>query len=205
MRDTMRGLLVATLLLSLTACSGVPKLLWGTGDDQEQQQEAGQAGGGSHSQVATSPEARADYEMPAVKYVGSQTGQMPAKYSAMLQDKAVTLDARPFNAPSSKLFSAVVDAMLSLNIPVDVVDSPNGIITSDWVRKGENDPAFQPSIVGFTRHSFIVRVVADAVAGSTLEVHTIGQEYDRNQWTDRPLKRNMSEELFSAVDELLKR
>ncbi|ATX83016.1 hypothetical protein Ga0123462_2182 [Mariprofundus ferrinatatus] len=205
MMNPMRIALIASLALALSACGGMPKLFWEADGGQGAQQDSDLQGEASHAQTAASPESRSGYVMPVAGVVGSKAGAMPEAYKGMLAGRAVTLDARTFNAQPGRVLSSVVDAMFSLNIPVDVVDSPNGIITSDWVREGENDPTFQPSIIGFTRHSFVVRVVAESEGSSMLEVHTIGQEYVSSQWEDRPLKRKVSEELFSAVDELLKR
>jgi len=206
MRNPMRVILIASVALMFSACSGMPQLFWDADGSQNPQQESGEEGNNKGTQtVAISPEVHADYEIPSAGKVAVRAGPMPEKYKNMLTGRAVTLDVRSFNAPPGTVFSSVVDAMLSLNIPVDVVDSPSGIITSDWVREGEDDPTFQPSIIGFKRHAFVVRVVPATEGTSNLEIHVIGQEYERNQWVDRPLKRKVSEELYSAVDELLKR
>jgi len=206
MKNPIRVVLIAAVVLMFSACSGMPQLFWDADGSQSPQQKSGEEVNNTSAQtVVVSSEAHAEYEMPFAGQVAGQSGPMPEKYKNMLAGRAVTLDVRSFNALPGRVLSSVVDAMFSLNIPVDVVDSPSGIITSDWVREGEDDPSFQPSIVGFTRHSFVLRVVPAAEGDSNLEVHVIGQEYERNQWADRPLKRRVSEELFSAVDELLKR
>ncbi|WP_100278513.1 hypothetical protein [Mariprofundus aestuarium] len=184
----------------------MPKLLWETGGGQTQQDHALEVS----DTEAVKPQkvsqvAKTEYEIPMAGRVGARAGALPDKFSRMLEGRAVTLENRFYSAQPGQLFSASADAMYSLNIPVDIVDSPNGIITSDWVRAGDNNPSLVPSIVGYTRHRFLLRVLVDSGDKAGLEVRVIGQEYENSQWVDRKLKRNVSEELFAAVGEQLMR
>ena len=207
MKRIVHSFLLSILILALSACSGMPQLFWN--DDGQNPQasdsEASVGEGRAHAPVKVSKEAGEAYELPAAEGVATRAdGPLPERYGKLLEDRAVTMDSHPFDAQRGKLFSAVVDAMYALNIPVDTVDSSNGVITSDWVRQGDNNPNFTPSLFHNTRHRFVIRV--NEVGGkSNLEVHVIGQEYEGRQWVDQPLKRKVSKELFDAVGEQLRR
>jgi len=160
------------------------------------------------------PELRADIELPMANKVGSnQTEEhLPKKYRQAVTGKAVALDARVYDAPADQLFSAVVDAMTSLNMPVDSVDSPSGIVTTDWVRKGSHNNSMLSGLLGgkseITRHRFVVRVFrikTEGSAKSRLEVRTLLQVFSNRHWMNSTMKRQESEAFFTTVEEQLSR
>ena len=218
MRYTLRYFLLFLMLLMFAACSGMPQLFWNMDEDHGGKASVGDAPVDSNeeSRVAPemSPEFYAESELPMAGDIGASADadRLPEKYRKAMADMAVTLDTRLYDARPDQVFSALVDAMISLNLPVNAVDSPNGIVTSDWVRKGENNPNMLDTsgVRGdpATRHRFIVRIyrASTETGGKTrLEVRVLGQAYEGKQWVNRQLKRKVSEELFTAVDEQLTR
>jgi len=198
----------------------MPKLFWDV--DEGKDQPAYAQGGSNSSQDAAArapldipPELRADLEVPTADSVASTgNSELPEKYRQAVAGKAVSLDARVYDVDAANLFSAVVDAMTALNLPVDSVDSPSGIVTSDWIRKGSNSPNAFAGIFGaasgsdITRHRFVVRVFRLKMDGQTkskLEIRVLGQAYVSNHWVNKPFKAGVSKELFVAVEEQLTR
>ena len=157
------------------------------------------------------PELRAKLELPGAERVASSADEkvLPKKYQEAVAGKAVSLDARMYKLTPAEVFSAVVDAMTSLNVPVDSVDSPSGIITSDWIRRGEHSMSiFGGDVDTLTRHRFMVRVYRAMLEDkqmTRLEIRVLGQSFRNRRWINRPIKRKVSEELFTAVDEQLTR
>ncbi len=156
------------------------------------------------------PELRAEYELPEASDVATRADEelLPKEYQAAVAGRAISLDARVYHLRAEKVFSAVVDAMTSVNIPVQSVDSPSGIITSDWVRKGEHSQGFFGATSTMTRHRFIVRIYRAKLDGSEitkLEVRTHGQAAPSSRWVNAPPSRKVSKELFSAIEEQLAR
>jgi len=157
------------------------------------------------------PELRAKLELPGADTIGSDVDEkiLPKKYQEAVAGKAVALDARVYQLTPAEVFSSVVDAMTSLNIPVESVDSPSGIVTSDWIRRGVHSMGLFGGAAGnLTRHRFIVRVYRATVEEklmTRLEVRVLGQVYTDRRWVNKPIKRAVAKELFSAVDEQLTR
>jgi len=140
------------------------------------------------------------------------SAMIPAAAKQVVTGKAVALDARVYQVDAAPLFSAVVDAMTALNIPVESVDSPSGTVTSDWIRKDAASSAMGgiANIFGgggapqAIRHRFVVRVLRQTVDGqpnSRLEIRTLAQVFQSRHWMNKPLRRKMANELFSAVEE----
>jgi len=109
----------------------------------------------------------------------------------------------------AQVFSAVIDAMTALNVPVESVDSPSGTVTSAWIRF---DSANVNSYVGaamdvfgagpvHTRHRFIVRVFRMKDGKTQLQIRTLAQQFIQRHWVNKRLKRKVANELFSAVEE----
>jgi len=162
------------------------------------------------------PELQADLEVPMAGEVASRADEkvLSKDYQDAVAGKAIALDARLYPVDAAKVFSAVVDAMTSMNIPVDSVDSPSGVITSDWIRRGSNSASmfdmFGQNLANTpTRHRFIVRVYRAKIAGraesSKLEIRVHGQAAINRAWKNKPFKKNVAEQLFVAVDEQLQR
>jgi len=198
----------------------MPQLFWDVDEGKDQPAYAQGNSGGARDAAARAPldvppELRADLEVPAADSVASaDDSALPEKYRQAVAGKAVSLDARVYDVDAASLFSAVVDAMTALNIPVDSVDSPSGIVTSDWIRRGANSPNAFAGIFGgasgsdITKHRFVVRVFRlkmDAQTKSKLEIRVLGQAFVNGHWVNRPFKANTSKELFSSVEEQLGR
>jgi len=158
---------------------------------------------------------RAELELPGSDEVAvSNDPNLPEKYRKAVAGRAVSLSARIYDVDASSIFSATVDAMTALNLPVDSVDSPSGIVTSDWIRKGANNSNMFGGIFGavngpkLTKHRFVVRVFrlkTDGLPKSKLEIRVLGQVYDNGHWVNKPFKQDVSKELFDAVEEQLAR
>jgi len=162
------------------------------------------------------PELRADLELPMSERVASRANEaeLPRAYAKAVAGKAVSLDARVYQQTPAEVFSAVVDAMTGMNAPIQSVDSPSGIITTDWIRKGNNSLVGMAGMMGLgdapkiTRHRFIVRVYRarmDSGDVTKLEVRVLGQAIVANQWVNKPFKRKVADEIFEGVNEQLTR
>lgn len=201
-----------TVLLLAGCSSGMPKLFWST--------DEGTGRGAGHAQVKAEsrpalevpPSLRGEVEVPEASAIAVQEA-MPERYKAAVTGKQVALDARLYKASIGDVFSAVVDAMTALNLPVQGVDSASGTITTDWVRRGVNNPSVnsmlnmlgggEPQAV---RYRFVTRVLRETVEGvekTRLEVRTLGQVFNNGHWINKKLTRQRANELFSRVEELL--
>jgi len=161
------------------------------------------------------PELRKDIEVPMPDKIATEAAQgdvgIPANVKKLIAGKAVSLDAHVYKRTPAQVFSAVVDAMTSLNMPVSSVDSPSGTITTEWVRKdSSNANAYLASAMDMfgggpthTRYRFVVRVLRMKDGGTQLQIRTLGQQFTNRHWMDKPIKRKVANELFSAVEERL--
>jgi len=211
---------IAFIVLMLSSCSGgltMPKVFW---DNKE--------GGSSHSSkvekaiekreaLVVPPELRGEIELPAADEVASQhdPALLSEKYKQAVAGKHVALDARVYPVTADKVFSAVVDGMTSLNLPVQSVDSRSGIVTTDWVRKGSHSSVsgMLGGMVGMggpgpTQHRFVVRVFRIKMGEkvmSKLEVRVLLQSFIARHWVNKRANKKIALELFSAVEEQLTR
>jgi len=200
----------------------MPKLFWDGNDGDARYDSSGAIKGSSEKNsekraaLVVPPELRAEIELPEANEVATQTDPalLPKKYTEAVAGKGVALDARAYPASADKVFSAVIDAMTSLNLPVESVDSRSGIVTPDWVRKGVNSSitTVLGGMVGLNKtpikHRFVVRVFRMKVAGkvmSKLEIRVLLQSYIAKHWVNKPANRKISLELFAAVEEQLTR
>jgi len=163
------------------------------------------------------PELRKEIEVPMPDKVATEAAQGGARISArekkMIAGKAVSLDARVYDQSAAQVFSAVIDAMTALNMPVESVDSPSGTITSAWVRLDSSNPnAYVGAAMDMfgagpmhTRHRFIVRVFRMKDGNTQLQIRTLAQQYIRRHWVNKILKRKVANELFIAVEERIGR
>lgn len=214
-------LLLSILLMSLSACSGdMPQLFWDNDAGKNEPAYAKQHQDGSKAQrrapLDVPPELRADLELPDEQEVATQSDSklLPKEYTKAVAGKAVALDARAYQAAPGKLFSATIDAMTALNLPVASIDSRSGIITTDWVRHGRHNSSMLGSMFGqnkvtLTRHRFLVRIFrmknAQGVMESRLEIRVLMQAYISRHWVNKASKRKVSLELFDAIEEQLAR
>ncbi|HXH71794.1 MAG TPA: hypothetical protein VNI58_03150 [Mariprofundaceae bacterium] len=204
----------------LSACSNGPKMVWGVDEGRDKGPAYAQGTNQSpdaqqQAPLDVPPELKADLELPQGASVSSQAqpNELPPKYAQEVAGKAVALDARDYDFTPAQVLSATVDAMTSLNYPVESVDSPSGIVTTDWIRKGSNNPGFMAGLFGgsgstLTRHRYIVRIFRAIVAGAEktrLEIRVLGQQVESNHWVNAPVKVQVTNELFAAVDEQLTR
>lgn len=218
-RHTLLLTLISAWLLS--ACSGMPKLFWDVNEGKDQPAYASGSKSGSSAQARAPldvpPDLRKEIEVPMPDHVASDaaaqsSGVTPARKQAVA-GKAVSLNARRYDATPAQLFSAVVDAMTALNLPVDSVDSPSGTVTTEWIGKDINTPnTYVTSVLNMfggatskVRYRYIVRVMRVGESGSQLEVRTLGQKYANNHWFNAQLKQKVADELIDAVEEQLGR
>jgi len=207
------------MLFVLPACSSMPQLFWDTEDGSKDKKASiygtqSEAKSGARAPLEVPPELRADIELPMANEVSSNSAdaRMPEQYRKAVAGKAVALDARVYDAPADQLFSAVVDAMTSLNMPVDSVDSPSGIITTDWIRRGQHNNNVLGNMMGnaskVTRHRYVVRVFrvkAEQQPQSRLEVRTLLQVYTNSHWVNKPMNKKSTASFFTTVEEQLGR
>jgi len=175
----------------------------------------------SRAPLDVPPSLMGEVEVPTPGAVASQSGELPEYAKKTVAGKAVALDAKLYQTDAANVFSAVIDAMTALNLPVESVDSPSGTVTTDWIRQDSVSSSAQASIISGMfggdgvqglRYRFVVRVLrqmvkaeaeAEGVQQTRLEIRTIGQVYVNRHWVNRALQRKASAELFSAVDERL--
>jgi len=222
MKPTIQLPLLCMILFGMAACSNTPQLFW-------ELEEPGSSKSSVYGAKATAqtparvalelpPELRADIELPMANEVASNSAPMPAKYRKAVAGKAVALDTRVYDVAADQVFSAVVDAMTSLNMPIESVDSPSGIVTTDWVKKGAHNSSMLSGLMGksgdITRHRFVVRVFRVATGRadseqqpnkSRLEVRTLLQKFAGRHWVNSTLHQRHAEAFFSTVEEQLGR
>ena len=208
------------LLISMLAgCSDMPKLFWGMdeGTGASVTKEGGEPTAPSRPPLVVPPELQGKVSVPMAKSVATSNAPLtaaaiPAAAKKMVAGKAVALDARVYDVDAAPLFSAVIDAMTALNIPVESVDSPSGTVTSDWMRKDAASSALGGLANVFggggapqaVRHRFVVRVLRQEIGGkprSRLEIRTLSQVFQNRHWMNKRLKRKVANELFSAIEE----
>ena len=196
----------------------MPQLFWELEDPEAGKSSAygtkSTAKASSRAALELPPELRADIELPMANTVSSNNSDvsLPKQYRQAVTGKAVALDARVYDVAADQVFSAVVDAMTSLNMPVESVDSPSGIVTTDWVRKGDHNISMLGGLMGkksnITRHRFIVRVFRLKTEGqskSRLEVRTLLQVFSNRHWVNSTMRQQESAAFFTTVEEQLGR
>jgi len=163
------------------------------------------------------PELRGKVEVPASDQIAT-VKKMPERYSKAVAGTRVALDAKVYKESAGRVFSAVVDAMTALNLPVASVDSPSGTITTDWVRTDANNANSNNFSKGMNifgskarafRYRHVVRVLRlqskdGQPSGMTrLEVRTLGQAFVGSHWVNKKFKRKYADDLFTRVEERL--
>jgi len=222
----IKSLLPLTILstMFLTACAGdMPKLFWSAdeGSDQPAYAQGGKQGASASSRVPLDvpPELRAELSVPSADSIApvSDNKALPEAYQKSVAGKYVALDAKLYEATAGQVFSSAIDAMTSMNLPVQSVDSPSGTLTTDWIRKGAGKADAMAMFTNMfnlgsgraiVRYRYVVRVLRATVEGreqTRLEIRTIGQVYRNGQWANAQLKRKVADELFIAVEEHLAR
>ncbi len=157
-----------------------------------------------------------EVEVPSPGEIATKNGRMRSADKKLVAGKSVSLDAKIYDNSAAQVFSATVDSMTALNMPVQSVDSPSGTLTTDWIRQESLEAAntamaavsgmFGGDGVMALRYRFVVRVLRQKVEErevTRLEIRTVGQAYINRRWVNRPIVRKVSDELFSAVEERL--
>jgi len=219
-RQTLLLIIISTWMLS--ACSGgMPKLFWDV-DDGKPAYARGQASGSQakgRAPLDVPPELRKEIEVPMPDKVASEAAASSSgvtkEHQQAVAGSAVNLHARRYDFTAPQVFSATIDAMTALNMPVSSVDSPSGTLTTEWVGKDVNSSNVYvlSSVLNMfgqgkptkVRYRYVVRVLRVGPTKSQLEVRTLGQQFANNHWSNAPIKMKVSNELFTAVEEQLAR
>ncbi|GMQ99439.1 MAG: hypothetical protein BMS9Abin18_0257 [Zetaproteobacteria bacterium] len=209
-------LIFFTSTLLVAGCQGgMPQILWPVDDNKPDYARSSRDNPRSEGRVPLDvpPELRKDIEVPMPDKVATEAAQGGARISAnekkAVAGKAVSLDARVYDQSPAVVFSAVIDAMTALNMPVESVDSPSGTITSAWIRFDSSSPnAYVGAAMDMfgagpthTRHRFIVRVFRMKDGKTELQIRTLAQQFMQRHWVNKMLKRKAANELFIAVEE----
>jgi uncharacterized lipoprotein len=215
MRYSLRFLIFVTALFGLSACADRPMFMpWEDDEDKPDYARGTSASSAAPSRAPLDvpPALRGDVEVPTPDAVASQGGELTAITKKLFAGKAVALDAKLYATDAANVFSAVIDAMTALNMPVQSVDSPSGTVTTDWIRQSSASATstFASGMFGggvqAIRYRFVVRVLRQATeekVQTRLEIRTVGQAFMNKHWVNRHIQRKVSAELFSAVDERL--
>ena len=201
-------------IFTLSACAEMPQLFWSVDDDTPAYARGAVSSSKAESRVPLDvpPSLRGEIEVSAPEADETQSGEVAKEVVA---GKAVALDAKLYTEDASTVFSAVVDAMTAMDMPVQSVDSPSGTVTTDWVRQEALDAgatAALTNMFGFgggvqaLRYRFVVRVLRQSIeeeVQTRLEIRTVGQAFINRHWVSRPIHRKVSGKLFAAVDERL--
>jgi len=210
--------LIIILSLVFTACSD-RSFFYPNADASKPAYEQGSQGGASADSRApldVPPQLlEDDVEVPSPGEVATKSGRMSTADKKLVAGKYVALDAKVYEKSAGEVFSATVDSMTALNMPVQSVDSPSGTLTTDWIRQQSVEENAVSAVFGGVfggdgvqalRYRFVVRVLRQKMEESEmtrLEIRTIGQAYVNRRWVNRPIVRKVSDELFSAVEERL--
>jgi len=207
------NILSIVVVLVLTGCmSGGTKMLWSTDEGAGKGQTRGQLQADARPALDMPPSLRGEVEVPDAGAIAVRK-TVSERYKKTVAGKRVALDARLYDASAASVFSAVLDGMTALNLPVESVDSASGTITTDWVRTDANNPNVNTLMNAFggggpqaIRYRYVARVLRetlDDVTKTRLEIRTMAQTFSNGHWTNKKLTRKRAEELFSRVGELL--
>jgi hypothetical protein len=207
------NILSIVVVLVLTGCmSGGTKMLWSTDEGAGKGQTRGQLQADARPALDIPPSLRGEVEVPDAGAIAVRK-TVSERYKKTVAGKRVALDARLYDASAASVFSAVLDGMTALNLPVESVDSASGTITTDWVRTDANNPNVNTLMNAFggggpqaIRYRYVARVLRetlDDVTKTRLEIRTMAQTFSNGHWTNKKLTRKRAEELFSRVGELL--
>jgi len=206
---------VGVSMLGLTGCiSKDTKFAWGTDEGVKTSGASGQLAVPSRPPLDVPPSLLGKVTLPHAEQVAT-VQDAPKRIVKALSGKQVALNAKIYEKTTSEVFSAVLDAMIGLKLPVQAVDSASGTLTTDWIHK-KSDMKVVSNIFGgnsvvAVRYRFVTRVLNQTMkseAGTDkrvtrFEVHTIAQGYKDHKWSNIKLARRFANELFSRVDENL--
>ena len=197
MKNTIRSLLIISLLFSMAGCDSMPKMFWSHDE------------GTGRPDYASGDDLPLDVPPTLIESTSTDAGQMPDGYSKAVAGKAVAVHARQYNVDARHLFSAVEKAMVSLNIPVTSSDLQGGIVISEWIKQMLESPGMLSGLLGdsaprATRHRYIVRIyrLEGEQQESRLEVRTLHQEY-KGHWVNSRNRDSSDVNLFAEVERQL--
>jgi len=204
--------ILSTLFLAGCQGANMPQMFWSNDNRPDYARGNGaHAQGQSRVPLNVPPELRKDIEVPMPDQVAVDVAKGDRATKSAVAGKAVALNTRTYAKSPAQIFSATIDAMTALNMPVQSVDSPSGVITSDWIRPNANSQNMYvgviTSMIGagpvHLRYRFIVRVFRLKNGKSELQIRTLGQQFISGHWVNKPIKKKVYLELFSAVEERL--
>ncbi|MDQ6955274.1 MAG: hypothetical protein Q9M20_07505 [Mariprofundaceae bacterium] len=193
--------------------SGGSKMLWSVDEGAgKTPSQAAVVQSESRPALDIPPSLRGTIEVPDAGGIAVHK-KIPKRYQATLKGKKVALDARLYDASTGSVFSAVIDGMGALNLPVQSIDSASGTITTDWIRTDANNPNVNTLLNAFggggpqaIRYRYVARVLRESLETAVktrLEIRTMAQTYQNGHWTNKKLARKRANELFSSVEEML--
>jgi len=202
-------------VLALSGCINKDtKFMWAVGEGKDTSHAAKQVVAESRPPLDVPPSLLGKVSMPHAEQI-AVAKVMPKRIEKSIAGKQVALDAKVYEKPASDVFSAVLDAMTALNLPVQSVDSASGTLTTDWVRQRSKSASYVSVLGGSgvmaVRYRFVTRVLNQSMKGddgidktvTRFEIHTVAQAYKNNHWSNTTLARRFAKELFSRVDENL--
>jgi hypothetical protein len=217
MKQTVRIIFFSSTMLStlfIAGCQGgMPQMFWSADDGKPDyaHSQGRHTRGDSRAPLDVPPELRHDLEVPMADKVAVDPVKGDKTVRSIVAGKSVALNTRTYPRSTAQIFSATVDAMTALNMPVQSVDSPSGIITTDWIRPNSNSQnsyaGALTSMIGagpvHLRYRFVVRVLRAGNGNTALQIRTLGQQYINSHWVSKQVKKKVNLELFSAVEDQL--
>ena len=211
-RNALLPLLLCTLCLS--ACTG-GMMMWPVEDEKPAYARGSKDSPAAEGRAPLDvpPELRDQVSVPMPDQVAVETARGEVKLTPeekqAIAGKAISLDTREYDKPAPEVFSAVVDGLTALNMPVESVDSPSGTVTTAWVRQSASGTGnYMNAVLNVfgggaspTRYRFIVRVFRVNAAKTQLQIRTLGQQFINRHWVFKQIKRKVANELFSATEE----
>lgn len=202
-------------VLALSGCVNKDtKFLWASGEGGKTSTVEKKVVVDSRPPLDVPPSLLGKINMPHAEQI-AVVKAMPKRISKKISGKQVALDTKIYERSTAVVFSAVLDAMTGLNLPVQSVDSASGTITTDWVRQRSKSTNYLSVIGGSgvlaVRYRFVTRVLNQSMKAedgvdktvTRFEIHTVAQAYQNNHWSNTRLARRFSKELFSRVGENL--
>jgi len=214
----INSVMIGAASLAVLALSGCvnkdTKFMWAVDEGKDTSHAAKQVVAESRPPLDVPPSLLGKVRMPHAEQI-AVAKVMPKRIEKAITGKQVALDAKVYEKPAADVFSAVLDAMTALNLPVQSVDSASGTLTTDWVRQRSKSASYVSVLGGSgvmaVRYRFVTRVLNQSMKGddgidktvTRFEIHTVAQAYKNNHWSNTKLARRFSKELFSRVDENL--
>jgi len=206
---------VGAAMLGVTGCINKDtKFAWGVDEGKNASASSPNVVAASRPPLDIPPSLLGKVEMPHAEDVAVNKAP-PKRVLEAIAGKQVALDAKIYDQPAATVFSAALNAMTALNLPVISVDSASGTLTTDWVRRDSKSAGIMNILGGSgvlaVRYRFVARVLNQAMKTESgvdkrvtrFEIHTVAQAYKNNHWSNTELVRRYANELFARVDENL--